>query len=545
MQTAGEFDCDVAIVGSGISGALIAWTLAHSGAKVIILEAGPAVNRIQGLNHAFVTNIVSTPDAAYPQYPWAPTPAVLDPKNYLVQTGPDLFVSNYERVVGGTTWHWLGTAIRLVPNDFVMKSTYGVATDWPITYDDLEPWYVKAENAIGVAGDSDENNGSPRSSPYPMPAHPLSYNDTVYARAVEPLGLQVTATPQARVSIQEGYNKRPRCCANAFCIPMCPIGAKYDATVHTGMATAAGAELRENCVVFKLDHDADGKITSLSYRSPDKQDTTLRARHYVVAAHAIETPKLLLMSRSEAMPNGLANSSDQVGRNLMDHPTQLTYGLAPEPVGPYRSPLSTAGIEMLRDGDFRKNRGAFRIELGNDGWSWPGKDPVSWAGDLIQQGIEGQELYRQVMELNARAMRTAALVEQLPDPASRVTLSDQLDAIGLPRPQVHYVIDDYAKAGLAAARDQFAAIYEAAGADQVTQVPDIQGAGHIMGTIRMGTDARTSVTDSFGRTWDHSNLWLTGSGLFPTTGTANPTLTIAALALRSAPEILNSLGNAG
>ena len=545
MRADGEFDCDVAIVGSGISGALIAWTLARAGVKVIILEAGPAVNRAKGLDHALATNIDSTPDAPYPQHAWAPSPATLDPKNYLVQTGPDLFVSNYERVVGGTTWHWLGTCLRLVPNDFVLKTTYGVATDWPISYDVLEPWYVVAENAVGVAGDSNENNGAPRSAPYPMPAHPLSFGDTVYAKAVEPLGLQVTATPQARVSIQEGYNNRPRCCANAFCIPMCPIGAKYDATVHIGMATSAGAELRENCVVYKIDHDADGRITSLSYRSPDKQDTTLTARHIVVAAHAIETPKLLLMSRSDAMPNGLANSSDLVGRHLMDHPTQLTYGLAPEPVGPYRSPLSTAGIETLRDGDFRKEHGAFRIELGNDGWSWPGKDPVDWSGVLIKQGMEGRELYRQVMELNARALRTAALVEQLPDPNSRVTLSDQVDAIGIPRPEVHYVIDDYAKAGLAAARDQFAAIYEAVGADQVAQLPQIQGAGHIMGTVRMGTDAKTSVTDSYGRTWDHPNLWLAGSGLFPTTGTANPTLTIAALALRTAPEILKSLGKAG
>lgn len=110
---------------------------------------------------------------------------------------------------------------------------------------------------------------------------------------------------------------------------------------------------------------------------------------------------------------------------------------------------------------------------------------------------------------------------------------------------MHYIVDDYAKSGLAAARDQLAAIYEAVGADQVTQVPDIQGAGHIMGTVRMGPDPHTSVTDSFGRTWDHANLWLAGSGLFPTTGTANPTLTIAALALRAAPEILKSLGKAG
>ncbi|MCA9878542.1 MAG: GMC family oxidoreductase [Thermomicrobiales bacterium] len=174
MEPEETFDCDVAIVGSGMAGALIAWTLARAGAKVVILEAGPAVNRAQGLAHAFADNIVSTPDDPYPQHAWAPAPATLDPNNYLVQTGPDLFVSGYERIVGGTTCHWLGTCLRLVPSDFTMKSTYGVAIDWPLTYNDLEVWYGVAENAIGVAGDSDENNGSPRTTPYPMPAHPLS-----------------------------------------------------------------------------------------------------------------------------------------------------------------------------------------------------------------------------------------------------------------------------------------------------------------------------------------------------------------------------------
>jgi hypothetical protein len=143
----------------------------------------------------------------------------------------------------------------------------------------------------------------------------------------------------------------------------------------------------------------------------------------------------------------------------MDHPTQLSYALANEPMGPYRSPLSTAGIENLRDGDFRKERGAFRIAIGNDGWSWPGLDPVGWAQQLIQQGIKGRALYGQISQLNVRAVRMAALVEQLPLADSRVTLSDQMDEIGIPRPQVHYVIDDYTLKGLQEARDRFAAIF--------------------------------------------------------------------------------------
>ncbi|MEZ4530055.1 MAG: GMC family oxidoreductase [Thermomicrobiales bacterium] len=535
------FDCDVAIVGSGIAGALIGWQLAQSGAKVIILEAGPPMDRSTGVARAFASAIPSLPEAAYPSSPWAPTPSSLDPNSYYVQTGPDMFSSNYERLVGGTTWHWLGTAIRLLPNDFTMQSTYGVSVDWPITYDELEPWYLTAEQTIGVAGDSAQFDGAPRSGDFPMPAIPLTWSDQKFAAAAKTLQLEVLATPAARVSQKEGFNGRPQCCGNAFCIPMCPIGAKYDATVHLDLATQAGAEIRDSSVVFKLDADENGTITTVHYRRPDKSDESLTAKIVVLAAHAIETPKLLLMSATDALPNGLANSSDMVGRHLMDHPTQLSYALANEPMGPYRSPLSTAGIEQLRDGAERSSRSSFRIEIGNDGWSWPGMDPVSWSVNLIEQGVWGVDLYDQIAKLNVRAVRMAALCEQLPDPESRVTLSDKVDAIGLPRPELHYVIDQYAKDGLAAARDQFAAIFDALGATQLTQVEQIQGAGHVMGTCRMGNDKTDSVTDSFGRTWDHPNLWIAGSSLFPTTGTGNPTLTIAALAMRTAPEIVKAL----
>lgn len=322
---------------------------------------------------------------------------------------------------------------------------------------------------------------------------------------------------------------------------MCPIGAKYDATVHLDLAVEAGAEIRDSSVVYKLDADENGTITTVHYRRPDASNGSLTAKVVVVAAHAIETPKLLLMSATDKLPDELANSSDQVGRNLMDHPTQLSYALANDPMGPYRSPLSTAGIEVLRDVPERSKRSSFRIEIGNDGWSWPGKDPVSWAQSLIEQGIWGTELYNKISSLNVRAVRMAALCEQLPDPESRVTLSDQMDAIGLPRPQLHFVIDQYARDGLQAARDQFTKLYDALGTTQVTHVDAIQGAGHVMGTHRMGDDKGSSVTDSYGHTWDHPNLWLAGSGLFPTTGTGNPTLTIAALALRAVPEIEKSL----
>ena len=217
-------------------------------------------------------------------------PATGQLHHYYVQAGRVPFTSDYERRVGGTTWHWLGTAVRLVPNDFRLHSEYGVGVDWPLSYDDIEPWYEAAEQAIGVAGDDAEDNGAPRANGYPMPPFPLTYSDQKFAAAVESLGLRVTATPQARVSARTGYNGRPQCCGNAFCIPMCPIGAKYDATVHVNMATDAGAQLIHDAVVHRLETDADGTITSLIYRQPDGTDVTVTARRFVVAAHAIETP---------------------------------------------------------------------------------------------------------------------------------------------------------------------------------------------------------------------------------------------------------------
>jgi choline dehydrogenase-like flavoprotein len=532
-----QIDCDVAIVGTGIAGALIGWKLAGAGAKVIMLDAGPEVDRDAGPAQAVATLFPGIPEAASPHSEWAQTPPTLDPQGYLVQTGPDMFSSGYARQVGGTTWHWLGTMVRLIPSDFEMNRAFDIGIDWPIGYDELEPWYLDAENTVGVAGDNAEDNGSPRSGDYPMDPFPFTWSDKQFAAAAGKLGLTVTHTPQARVSVEAGFNGRPRCCGASFCIPMCPIGAKYDATVHVGLAKDAGAEVMSNAVVHTLETDAGGSITSLTYRRPDLSEGTIKARHFVLAAHAIETPKILLMSRTGRLPNGLANSSDQVGRNLMDHPTQLSYAMAREPMGPYRSPLSTAGIEHLRDGDERRDRSSFRIEIGNDGWSWPGLDPVGLAQRLISEGFWGKELYERIGQMSVRAVRMAALCEQLPDPESRVTLSAKRDPIGILRPEVHYIIDDYARQGLAAARDQFTAIFTELGVDSMTHVDQIQGAGHVMGTHRMGSDPTTSVTDSYGRAWDHPNLWLAGSGLFPTTGTGNPTLTIAALALRSAPKI--------
>lgn len=533
---------DVLIVGAGVAGSLIAYALASGGAKVVVLESGPSVDRAQAVQ-AFRDAVAKVPESAYPDVPYAPRPSSLDANGYYVQDGPEPFTATYERRVGGTTWHWLGTALRLLPKDFTMRSAYGVGVDWPLSYDQLAPWYDRAERALGVAGDARADlGGAPRSGPYPMGPIAQSYLDKRVAAAVAPLGFRVAPTPQARNS-QAGYDGRPACCGNASCIPVCPIGAKYDGAVHAAKAKAAGAQIVEQAIAYAVDVAPGGAVSGIAFKRPDGTSQRATAKLYVIAAHAIETPKLLLISRSAALPQGVANRSGQVGRNLADHPTMLSWALAKEPLYPYRGPLSTSGIEHLRDGPFRAFRSAFRVEIGNDGWSWPFGFPTASASVLIEQGSTGVALQKKLDAQMQREIRLASLNEQLPDPENRITPSwGEVDGLGIPRPRIAYRIDPYAAAGLAEARNVHQRIFDALGTTFVEHGQGYQSAGHIIGTVRMGVDPATSVADPDGRTHDHPNLYLAGSGLFPTTGTANPTLTIAALALRTAEVIGKRLG---
>jgi glucose dehydrogenase len=238
----------------------------------------------------------------------------------------------------------------------------------------------------------------------------------------------------------------------------------------------------------------------------------------------------------------VANSSGQVGRNLMDHPAQLSWALAPMPVWPYRGPLSTSGIENLRDGPFRKERPAFRIELGNDGWSWPKGAPTTTAADLARLGLCGSALDDALRSQASRHLRLTSLLEQLPEPDNRVTLAPSAsDIYGVPLPRIAYRLGSYIQAGLAAARDAHADIFAALGATEFQHRDAAEGAGHIMGTARMGSDPASSVVDRDLRSHDHPNLFILGSAVFPTSATANPTLTIAALSLRAADQVKATL----
>ena len=375
-----------------------------------------------------------------------------------------------------------------------------------------------------------------------MPGIAMSYLDQQIAKAFDGTPFEVRSTPQGRNSVVR--DDRPPCCGNNSCIPICPIQAKYDATVHVARAEKAGAKVIAQAVVYQIDVGADGRVSAIRYKKPDGSSARLAAKVFVLAAHAIEIPKLLLLSKARHAPAGVANGSDQVGRNLMDHPVQLSYALAAQPVWPYRGPLSTSGVENTRAGDWRATRPAFRIEIGNDGWSWPTGAPTSDAQALAAQGLRGAALQKALLDRTSREIRFGTLTEQLPDPANRIVPDpDRRDKLGIARPRLTYRLDDYTNAGLAEARRIHQEAFVKMGATAITHNADkdFQGAGHVMGTARMGRDPKTSVVDADLRSHDHPNLFVEGSAVFPTVGAANPTLTIAALALRSVDAIRKSL----
>jgi choline dehydrogenase-like flavoprotein len=619
---------DVVIVGAGVAGSIIASELAAAGKRVLILEAGPAVpdNRSAYMDNFYLSN-AKTPESPYPPLGLqpgqeaTPRPTILglnnwtDPrKSYLIQPTPTPpepqnlpFASTTERVGGGTTWHWLGTSLRLVPHDLEMHTHYKVfepGTDWPLGYDELSQLYGKAEAEIGVSASVAQQAPLenaigltyPPGYQYPLAPIPLSLVDQAVSQSVAGLSLPssddkpvfVTPTPAGRNS--QPYQSRRVCAGNTNCIPICPIQAKWDATVTLGKALNTGmVTVLSQAVASQLLTDADGRISGVQYLpwqqalDPAPQPpVTVTGAAYVLAAHAIENPRLLMLSANEAFPHGLANTSDQLGRNLMDHVLYLSWALMPDgqPVFPYRGPLSTSGIESLRDGEFRRKRAAFRMEIGNEGWNFPIGDPYVTVQDFINgtnvsklnpisppgspssappQALGGVALAQAINDRLTRQFRIACLLEQSPQASNRITLDPTYkDGLGLARPKIAYGFDDYTLDGFAAARQTCSAIYQSMNAPEFTDYSQAQsqpgyfeyqgvpyvffGAGHVMGTHRMGTDRALSVTDANQRSWDHGNLWIVGSGSFPTVATPNPTLTIAAMAFKTAADVLAKIG---
>lgn len=532
-----EFDADVIVIGAGTIGGLAAHDLARNGKSVIMLEAGPRVPRWKILEtfrtNANVYTNGGNRNIPYPNEPWAPTSYT---PGYIENTGPVEYIPGMLRLVGGTTWHWGGACWRNLPNDFKLKSTYGVGRDWPISYEDLEPYYYRAEVEMGVSGDDNADYSGqggqpypPRELPYPIQPQALCYAAQRFAKRVAEGGYNFTYQPNGRAT--EPYGDRPACVGNNNCSPICPIGAQYSGDRSTTKAEQAGVNLIPNAVVYKLEKTSNGKkIAAVHYYTPEKKSVRLTARYVIVAAHALETPRLLLLS-------DVANSSDMVGRNLMDHNAFGLQLLADEPLWVGRGPVQQGDILNRRDGEFRAQHGAIRYEIGNY------VQNLSITQKLLEQGVIGPALDEKIRDWSSRIIGISSNIEMLPESTNRVTLSKtNKDFFGLPTMNVHYDVNDYVRAGAEVVKQDFDNFQRLLGAEVFSKnVTEYENRDHPMGTVIMGNDPKTSVVNAECRTHDHENLFLATTGVMPAAAANNPTMTGCALSLRCAEIIREEL----
>ncbi|KIC64019.1 GMC oxidoreductase [Chryseobacterium taiwanense] len=374
-----------------------------------------------------------------------------------------------------------------------------------------------------------------------------------------------------------------RCEGNASCVPICPVQAKYNAlktlkkalykvNENENLSRNPFIEVKAQSVVYKLSVDQNdkekiSKVHLRRYASREKTDFVedvidTSDSIVILAANAFENPKILLNSKYTVLENGqkvektVANSSDQVGRNLMDHMVMLTWGLFPEPIYSYRGPGSTTNISSFRDGNFRSEFSAWISPLDNWGWSWPTFSPGSDLSEFLGEGLFGEDLKEALTYRLSRQVLFHFEIEQLPNPNNRVTINDQyLDVLGIPRPVIHYELTDYEKRAMEQAKLASDQMFERLDIEDFTKYNatdnntcvynnvrySYNGAGHIVGTHRMGSTPEDSVTNSYCKSWDHPNLYIVGAGNMTTLGTSNPTLTLSAFTIRSVESILADL----
>ena len=600
---------DVVIVGSGVAGSILASELSAKKHRVLILEAGPGKDMSEAGYQKYLERFYSATtkdnNSVYARNPNAEMPRSPDIKPlrpgqpntdaYWVQYGPFVSDSVYSRVLGGTTNHWEAKTIRMLRDDFSLRTKYGQGLDWPIGLDDLMPHYRAAEAEIGVSGDAQAQRGVgvefDDGYVYPMKEMPPSYLDQVVSRGLagmkaslygDEYPLDLTTFPQGRNGVpNEAYRRwnsgklhtpvgavsshqtevGERCQGNTNCVPICPVQAKYDArktltkALNTGFVTvlsqAVASQLRY--------HSETGAVESIEvkvYRSLDSpaHDTIqVRGKIFILAANAVESARLLLSSPV----NPSCPSDALVGRNLMDHPYLLAWGLLPQIAGVGRGPVVTSGICNLRNGPFRSRQAAFAMDIHNDGWGWATGSPVTDLTHAVDDLNKfGPELRSAMVSQISRQLLLAFMVEMPPEPGNRVTVNPAYtDALGNPRPVVSYKLPDYSLAAIEYTRKLSRLLFQRLGAEDCTsynpldygyvnyngQGYAIRGGNHLAGTHIMGTSKDNSVVNSHQKSWNHPNLYLAGAGSMPTIGSSNTTLTIAALCFRTAEAVLKDL----
>ncbi len=504
-------EVDYVIVGVGAGGGVLLQRLARAGFRVIGFDAGPFWDTER--------DWVSDETGSHKLY-WN------DPR---ITGGEDplaLGANNSGKGVGGGTVHWASFTPRFHPSDFQTYTLDGVGADWPLTYWDLKPYYELMEKELPVAGPYFPW-GDPHS--YPYGPHPMGGVGDVLIRGCTKLGIGVSAG--GPVAILSGSRAdRPHCIYRGFCIQGCKVGAKASTLItHVPDALANGAEIRAESMVSRVHLGKDRRAIGVSYFDSAGREHFQRARAVVVAGYAIETPRLLLNSACSGFENGLANSNDKVGRYLMAQAGNVVLGRFEEPVRMYKAPPAHALTEEFYETDAKRGfvRG-FAVQT-------VGPLPVAFAKQMMTaKGVWGWGLRRVMMDYNHWAA-LGVLGEILPYADNRVTIADEKDQWGLPVAKVTFNLFENDKKLIEYGKHKTMDIMWAAGAKEVVQEARY---AHLVGAARMGRDPAESVTDEFGRTHEIANLFVCDGSLMPTQGSANPGLTIMALAARIADYMI-------
>ncbi len=515
---------DLCVVGSGVAGSLIAYEAARTGKTVVMLETGKRYDPLDAELYERVRLQL---------YPWQWEEADRDG----FETDATMRVRlNGGRVkaVGGTTLHWNAYTPRWQPQDFKMKTRHGIARDWPLSYDELEPFYVQAEQELGVSG-GDAPGMPPRSAPYALPPHPYSYSDKeIFLPAFQKAGLTLGYNPMAVAS--QPYDGRSQCVGFTTCAPMCGSGAKYTGMIHVRKAEATGrVEVRSQCHVRRIRLANSRKVSHVEYVDADGAAKRIEARAFVIAAGGIENPRLLLLSAADGPhANGLANASGLVGRTLMFHTAAGVRATMKERVGGHRIGFGTSiswDHHQHRSLPHMGNMLLFPADL-------QGPMPSAIARE---SGLTGARLKEHVRDEYGRNVKIIAEGEMMPDPGNRVSLSNTTrDRFGDPVPRISIRMGDFENRTMQRGVEIGRRIMELAGATKIWTDTNPLG-GHYMGSTCMGSDPRTSECDRNGRCHDLDNLYLAGSSIFATSSASHPTLTIAALALHAAGQISGAL----